>query len=187
MRKIICSFLFLFLSLTATIRAWEGNVLISTPNSSIVLGSSGGDQLRFSYFGSRNEENQINQIYDAWDGLGRPAYPVFGTSNRELSALQAVHADGNQTLDLGVESVEQTPVKDAVLTVITLKDRFYPFTVKLNYKAYQNFDMIETWTEIFHTEKKAVVLKRFDSGHFSIRRGDVWVSYQVIGELRHKS
>ena len=177
MRKIICSFLFLFLSLTATIRAWEGNVLISTPNSSIVLGSSGGDQLRFSYFGSRIEENQINQIYDAWDGLGRPAYPVFGTSNRELSALQAVHADGNQTLDLGVESVEQTPVKDAVLTVITLKDRFYPFTVKLNYKAYQNFDMIETWTEIFHTEKKAVVLKRFDSGHFSIRRGDVWVSY----------
>ncbi|EBW1424745.1 alpha-galactosidase, partial [Salmonella enterica subsp. enterica serovar Typhimurium] len=34
----------------------------------------------------------------------------------------------------------------------------------------------ETWVEVSHKEKKAVVLKRFDSGHFLIRRGDVWIS-----------
>ena len=51
------------------------------------------------------------------------------------------------------------------------------FQVKLYYKAYNDIDMIETWSEISHTEKKTVVLKRFDSGHFLIRRGDVWISH----------
>lgn len=60
--------------------------------------------------------------------------------------------------------------------MIHLKDRVYPFYVTLNFRAFNNLDIIETWTEYSHNEKKAVVLKRFDSGHFMIRRGDVWIS-----------
>lgn len=176
MRKFICLFVICFLSIATTLRAWEGNVLVSTPNTSIILSATEGQQLRFSYFGERVEEDQIHQVFDAWTGFHRPAYPVFGTSTYEISALHAVHADGNQTLDLIVDRVEQNPVKDAVLTTITMKDRIYPFTVKMYYKAYQHIDMIETWVEVSHKEKKAVVLKRFDSGHFLIRRGDVWIS-----------
>ena len=107
----------------------------------------------------------------------RTAYPTFGSPANQLFALQAVHADGNWTTDLTVDQVETTDTGNARQTVITLKDRVYPFTVKLYYKAYNDIDMIETWSEISHTEKKTVVLKRFDSGHFMIRRGDVWISH----------
>ena len=33
------------------------------------------------------------------------------------------------------------------------------------------------WTEISHQEKKAVTLKRYDSGHLVVRRGDVWLTH----------
>lgn len=65
-----------------------------------------GQQLQFAYFGDRINENQIDQVFDSWNGLSRPAYPVFGTSSYESSALQVVHADGNLTLDLIVDKVE---------------------------------------------------------------------------------
>lgn len=157
--------------------AWSGSVLVSTPNTSLLLHANEGEDLRFAYFGDRIEENQIHQIHDAWDGLNRTAYPTFGSPANQLFALQAVHADGNWTTDLTVDQVETTDTGNARQTVITLKDRVYPFTVKLYYKAYNDIDMIETWSEISHTEKKTVVLKRFDSGHFMIRRGDVWISH----------
>ena len=159
------------------LQAWNGKVLISTPRSSILLNTWGeGQQLQFAYFGDRINENQIDQVFDSWNGLSRPAYPVFGTSSYESSALQVVHADGNLTLDLIVDKVETLDEKSAKLTVIHLKDRVYPFYVTLNFRAFNNLDIIETWTEYSHNEKKAVVLKRFDSGHFMIRRGDVWIS-----------
>lgn len=66
--------------------------------------------------------------------------------------------------------------ENAKLTVIHLKDRVYSFYVTLNYRAFKTIDIIETWAEYSHNEKKAVILKRFDSGHFMIRRGNVWLS-----------
>ena len=157
--------------------AWSGSVLVSTPNTSLLLHANEGEDLRFAFFGDRIEENQIHQIHDAWDGLNRTAYPTFGSPANQLFALQAVHADGNWTTDLTVDQVETTEEDNAKLTAITLKDKAYPFQVKLYYRAYKDIDMIETWSEISHTEKKTVVLKRFDSGHFMIRRGDVWISH----------
>ena len=97
MRKFICLFVICFLSIATTLRAWEGNVLVSTPNTSIILSATEGQQLRFSYFGERVEEDQIHQVFDAWTGFHRPAYPVFGTSTYEISALHAVHADCDPT------------------------------------------------------------------------------------------
>lgn len=157
--------------------AWGGSVLVSTENTSMLLHANDGEDLRFAYFGDRIEENQIHQIHDAWDGINRPAYPAFGNVTMQDPAIQVVHADGNWTLDLIVDNVEKKDTKDATLTIITLKDKVYPFIVKLNYKAYNSIDMIETWSEISHTEKGNVTLKRFDSGHFMIRRGDVWTSH----------
>lgn len=177
MKKIVYVLLLCLLYPAGILQAWNGKVLISTPRSSILLNTWGeGQQLQFAYFGDRINENQIDQVFDSWNGLSRPAYPVFGTSSYESSALQVVHADGNLTLDLIVDKVETLDEKSAKFTVIHLKDRVYPFYVTLNFRAFNNLDIIETWTEYSHNEKKAVVLKRFDSGHFMIRRGDVWIS-----------
>lgn len=177
MKKIIYVLLLCLLLPAKKLQAWNDKVLISTPRSSILLNTWGeGQQLQFAYFGDRISEEQINQVFDSWNGLSRPVYPVFGTSPYESSALQVVHADGNLTLDLIVDKVDTFDEKEAKLTVIHLKDRVYPFYVTLNYRAFKTVDIIETWAEYSHNEKKAVVLKRFDSGHFMIRRGDVWLS-----------
>jgi len=45
------------------------------------------------------------------------------------------------------------------------------------YKAYDRVDIIETWTEIVNAEKKAITLKRYDSGHLVLRQGDVWITH----------
>ena len=66
-----------------------------------------------------------------------------------------------------MDKVETSTLDNARLTAITLKDKVYPFQVKLYYKAYNDIDMIETWSEISHTEKKTVVLKRFELRTFS--------------------
>lgn len=153
-------------------------MLVSTPNTSLLLHAPEGGELRFDYFGGKLNENQVQQIYDAHDGLNAPAYAAFGTGGVvDVPSLQVVHADGNWTTDLAVTDVETQSADDAVTYVVTLKDKFYPFTVKLYYKAYTGMDMIETWSVVSHNEKKPVVLKRFDSGSFALRRGDVWMSH----------
>lgn len=47
--------------------------------------------------------------------------------------------------------------------------------MNLCYRTYPDADIIETWTEITHEEKKAITLNRFASAYLPIRKGDVWV------------
>lgn len=157
--------------------AWDNHILISTPRTSLLFYAEKGNSLRFQYFGDKITSEQIPHIYSSGNGLNRPAYPVFGASCSQTPALQVEHASGDWTLDMVTENIETRTVENAQQTVITLVDKLYPFIVKLYYKAYDNVDMIETWTEISHTEKKAVTLKRFDSGHFLLSQGDVWISH----------
>ena len=49
--------------------------------------------------------------------------------------------------------------------------------MNLCYRTYPDADIIETWTEITHEEKKAITLNRFASAYLPIRKGDVWVSH----------
>jgi alpha-galactosidase len=58
-----------------------------------------------------------------------------------------------------------------------MQDKLLPVAVNVCYKAYKTVDIIETWTEISHQEKKAITLKRYDSGHLTLRRGDVWLTH----------
>lgn len=157
--------------------AWDRNILVSTKNTSLLFAAQNDGDLRFAYYGDKITPDQINQIHDIWAGLNRPAYPTFGSEYSSATALQVVHSDGNMTLDLIVKDVTTKNVENGEQTVVTLRDKHYPFEVKMNYKAYNNSDIIEMWAEISHTEKKAVVLKRFDSGCMPIRRGDVWISH----------
>ena len=120
--------------------AWSGSVLVSTPNTSLLLHANEGEDLRFAYFGDRIEENQIHQIHDAWDGLNRTAYPTFGSPANQLFALQAVHADGNWTTDLTVDQVETTEEDNAKLTAITLKDNLSGTQAGLSYAATATWD-----------------------------------------------
>lgn len=174
MKKFLLS---ICLLLSTSLYAWEKDVLVSTPNTSILLSAPQNGELKIVYYGERIDQEQIPQIYNAGIHFNKPAYPVFGIECRDEAALQVKHADGNLSLDLVVSEVNTQSLKDANLTQITLKDKVYPFEVKVMYKAYTNSDIIETWTEISHQEKKPVMLQQFASAYLPIRRGDVWISH----------
>lgn len=165
------------LLMATSLYAWEKDVLVSTPNTSLLLSAPVNEELKIIYYGEKIEVGQIAQIYDAGIAFNKPAYPVFGIECRDEAALQVRHADGNLSLELVVANVKTQTLADANLTQITLKDKIYPFEVKVMYKAYTQSDVIETWTEISHQEKKPVTLQQFASAYLPVRRGNVWISH----------
>lgn len=156
--------------------AWNGDVVVATPNTAMVLHADEGKDLRMDYYGTKGFT--LQQLRDAGDAFDFSALPAFGTVDMiHLPALQIQHANGDQNLELQVTGYSSESDGSAIIHTFTMQDKLLPVTVKLCYKAYQKVDIIETWTEISHQEKKAVTLKRYDSGHLTIRRGDVWLTH----------
>ena len=156
--------------------AWSGDVVVTTPNTAMVLHADEGKDLRMDYYGAKGFS--LQQLRDAGDAFDFSALPAFGTVDMiHLPALQIQHANGDQNLELHVTGYNTVNDGLAIVHEFTMQDKLLPVTVKLYYKAYQKVDIIEMWTEISHQEKKAVTLKRYDSGHLTIRRGDVWLTH----------
>lgn len=151
--------------------------LISTPNTSLLLTAKPGEAARIHYYGTRIEKDRIQQIYDTGLALRSESYPAFGIHSYNDKAMQVTHVDGNMSLEMVVESVKQYEVPEAEMTEILLKDKVYPFFIKQCYKAYKNSDVIGTWIEITHQEKKPVTMYKFASAFIPIRRGDNWLTH----------
>ena len=151
------------------------DVHLSTPHTSLVLSAPVGGELRYVYYGNKLTDFDYKEIHNV-STMHHIAYPVYGLNCPGESALAVTHADGNMTLQMEVTGSDIKHSDKAVTAIIKLKDKVYPFFVNVCYKAYTDVDMIETWTEISHVEKKEVVLNRFDSAFLPIRRGNVWLS-----------
>jgi alpha-galactosidase len=157
-------------------KAWQGDVKIETPNTQLLLTAWEGGDLRQLYYGDKSAT--ATELRDAGSAFSFEALPTFGSVDAvHLPALQVQHFDGDQNLELQVSDYSRSDDGKAIVHTFTMQDKLMPVTVKLFYKAYKNVDVIETWTEISHQEKKAVTLKRFDSGHLTLRQGDVWVTH----------
>ena len=146
---------------------------LQTRQTTLALDLEQGRDARIVYYGARIDDTA--ELQDA-GYRGQTAYPAYGLSGTAETALALTQADGNKTLDLAVTDWILADWEDGQLLTITLKDRFYPVTVRLYYKTFRDEDMIETWTRIDNDGKKPVVLTRFDSGHLPIRGGDTWIS-----------
>ena len=183
MKKIFCSIVMMLAGLTA--QAWTGEVKVETPNMLMLLHANEGQDLRLDYFGAKTAT--MDELRASGTAIDFPALPAFGTVDMiHLPAVAVMHANGDQNLELTVTDVAPLSSPDGDTrgsqgaysgTVITMRDKLQPVTVKVYYKAYRDVDMIETWTTIEHQEKKAITLKRFDSGHLTVRRGDVWLTH----------
>ena len=164
------------LTASLSLMAWEGNVTIETPHTQMILHAVEGGDLRLDYYGERSATMQ--QLRDAGDNLDFASLPAFGTVDMiHLPALQVQHADGDQNLELQVTDYELRDATASAVHLFTMQDKLWPVTVRVFYKAYKNVDVIETWTEIVNSEKKPIVLKRFDSGHLVLRQGNVWLTH----------
>ncbi|MBQ8701611.1 MAG: alpha-galactosidase [Prevotella sp.] len=158
------------------LRAWNGDVTISTPNTMMIVHAADGEDLRLGYYGARGAD--LQQLHDAGDDMDFAALPTFGQVDMiHLPALQIQHADGDLNTELKVTDYTTVDDGSAIVHTFTLQDKLQPLTVRLFYKAYKKVDIIETWTEIENKEKGTIVLKRYDSGHLVMRQGDVWMTH----------
>ena len=131
------------------------------------------NRLRTVYFGKAlrdaGEYDMVSghyQFFDSNGGIYNAAYTPAGTWNLSEPAIQAVHADGNASLDLKYVSHEVVQADEHTsLTRIVLGDELYPFRVTLCYKAWKEENVVEQWAEIVHEESDPVLLKKFASSN----------------------
>lgn len=150
-------------------------IKVDTENTSLVVDADKGKKLKHLYYGTRITDTDAAALRSA-GSANLNAYPDYGVDPSNEAAIAAVHNDGNMTLNLLVDNVTETDNGDSRLTTVTLRDDHYPFTVDVNYRTYPGLDIIETWTDISHREKKPVTLTRFASGYLPVRYGNVWLS-----------
>ncbi len=146
---------------------------IETPSLCVVINAEQGRQARILHFGKKIGADECEFLSRT---TGMTAYPVFGLSCTAESALSVVHPDGNLSLDMVVDKVDVSTGDNSQTLTVTIKDKIYPFSVDLCWKAYNDVDMIEVWTVIKNDETEPVTLLRFDSAYLPIRR-DAWICH----------
>ncbi len=156
--------------------AMAAQVRVTSPGTELLLDAQAGKELKVIYFGARLADADLLSV-SAAGTCGCNAYPAYGMQCPSEAALGVTHSDGSFATELLVETVSQSIENGAQITRVRLKDTVYPFYVTICWRAYQDVDMIETWTEIENLEKKPVTLTRFDSGFLPVRRGEVWLSH----------
>jgi len=149
-------------------------VVVATPHTQMVIAADKGSTARMLYYGPTLTQADLDAIETSEEKS--EAYPAYGMNCPIESAIAAIHADGNMTLDMQVEATSTRQEGGSTVTVISMKDKVYPFYIDLCYRTYADADVIEAWTEIRHEEKKAVRLTQYASAQLPIRRGDVWLS-----------
>ena len=147
-------------------------IRISTDQTDLVLQVGDNNRLYQTYFGEKllNEEDTKAMkwyVHASSDGSvcrrGWEAYPGSGGEDFFEPALAVTHADGNMTTYLYYVSHEQKAIEGGTETTILLSDDTYPVNVTLHYVAYEKENVIKTWSEISHNEKKPISLWSYAS------------------------
>ena len=141
-------------------------IKINTDQVGLVLRAADNGRLYQSYLGKRlANESDLQHL-----PKGNEAYLTHGMEDYFEPAIEVHHNDANPSSLLKYVSHTSKNVQPGVdETVITLQDDKYPVTVKLHYVAYAKENIIKTFTEISHQEKKPLKLERYASAmlHFS--------------------
>ncbi len=161
------------MALTALAHPNEGKIIrISTDNTDLVLKVGENGRLYQTYLGRKLLDNKDLASLD-WaqhagsDGSvskrGWEAYSASGNEEFFEPALGVTHADGNPTTYLYYVDSSVSDVEGGIQTDIYLRDDKYPFEVTLHYVAYPRENVIKTWSDIRHYEKKPVMLSNYAS------------------------
>lgn len=150
----------------------QKTIRISTDNTDLILKVAPNGRLYQSYLGNRllnaaDIQNLPYYIYAGSDGgvspRGWEVYAGSGAEDYFEPAVAILHNDGNPSTILRYVSSEQKTVEGRMETIINLRDDKYPVNVTLHYIAYPKENVIKTWSEIKHGEKKPVMLSRYSS------------------------
>ena len=176
--------------MTVALPAMAEKVSVNTKDMSLILDVENGKPAQYLYFGTKLNPNDLQNLKVATDGR-MDAYPAYGLNTPAEAALAMRHNDGNLSTALVATGCDVKNEGNASVTTVHLKDPVYNIKVDLKYRAYNDVDMIEAWTEILNGEKGTVTLTTFASAMLPIRRGDVWMSHlsgtwAAEGQLSHE-
>lgn len=176
--------------MTVALPAMAEKVSVNTKGMSLILDVEKGKPAQYLYFGTKLNPNDLQNLKVATDGR-MDAYPAYGLNTPAEAALAMRHSDGNLSTALVATGCDVKNEGNASVTTVHLKDPVYNIKVDLKYRAYNDVDMIEAWTEILNGEKGTVTLTTFASAMLPIRRGDVWMSHlsgtwAAEGQLSHE-
>lgn len=152
--------------------AEQKTIRISTDQTDLILQVAENGRLYQTYFGQKllHEQDLSNlhwYVHAGSDGsVNKRGWEVYsGSGNEEYfePAIAITHNDGNPSTYLYYRSSFSQPVEGGMETVIHLRDDRYPVDVTLHYVAYAKENVIKTWSEIKHQEKKPVVLSAYAS------------------------
>mgnify|MGYP000649446741 FL=1 len=145
---------------------------ISTEQTDLILQVGDNGRLYQTYFGEKllNDADIQNFAWDIHAGsdgsISQRGWEVYSGSGNEdyfEPAIAVTHNDGNNSTYLYYVSSTMQPVDGGVHTTINLRDDQYPVDVTLHYIAYQKENVIKTWSEIKHQEKRPVTLNTYAS------------------------
>lgn len=171
--------------LCQSLGAQDPIIRICTDDTDLVLRVANGNRLYQSYLG-RHIRNEAELAELGWneyantDGLncvhGGEVYSTEGGEDFFEPALGMIHNDGNRSTILRYRSHATEAVPGGVHTSIVLADDVYPVSVTLHYVAYARENIIKTWTEISHAEKKPVTLTSYASSMLYLRRSSYYLT-----------
>ena len=172
MKTLLAFILFALSSLTYVNATDNKTIRISTKDTDLILQVGENGRLYQTYLGEKLLHEQDLQhfqwnIHAGSDGsVSKRGWEVYsGSGNEDFfePAISITHHDGNPSTILYYVSSSDKAVEGGTETTILLRDDRYPVEVTLHYIAYPKENIIKTWSEIRHQEKKPVTLSSYAS------------------------
>ena len=184
MKQLLCLLLTAAVAFTCNaIQPSERKIIrITTDDTELAFEVGPDRRLYQTYFGPSllSEEDLKNLSWNRPAGTGSTgALEVYSTSGNEdyfEPALGVTHGNGNMTTYLYYEGSSVENIDGGTHTRINMRDDRYPLSVTLNYVAYPKENVIKTWTEISHREKKPVSLFRYASAMLYLNASEYWLT-----------
>lgn len=181
--KLKAFLLFFLLGSVSILQASDRPLIkIETERTSLIYQVGDNGRLYQKYLGKRLNHNSDMQYLPQ----GTEAYLTHGMEDYFEPAIHIRHNDNNSSLLLKYVEHSNEPKGDGVNeTVITLKDDKYPVTVKLHYIAYNKENIIRTFSEISHQEKKPIILSKYASSMLHLN-SDKYFLTEFSGDWAHE-
>ena len=150
----------------------KGNIfVIETKNTHYVIGADEYGTVHNLHWGAKcptadyeipksSDEGDNNRRRDCF----REEYSSFGGIVYKECAVKANFSDGCRELDLAFEGYKAEENK----LFITLKDRYYPLKITLNYEVFDELDIIKKSATVYNDGSDAISFEKLMSGELNL-------------------
>ena len=182
--KLKAFLLFFLLSSFSLLQASDKPLIkIETERTSLIYQVADNGRLYQKYLGKKLHHDSDIQYLPQ----GTEAYLTHGMEDYFEPAIHIRHNDYNSSLLLKYVDHSSNNTGNGINeTVITLKDDKYHVTVKLHYVAYDKENIIRTFTEISHEEKKPVILSKYASSMLHLNSSKYFLT-EFSGDWAHEA